>query len=440
MYTMDHSDIYNVLINQVQKVFDLDRPEIRLLKTDCSKYGTTNNHKCHVHDVLILNIDGDLFYAKGEDVFLRVSSRYSLSYRNFLEFSLSLFEIDDCVMQQREFCFVDDPDIAAVNFERALVQRRLDVIEKITDETNPGDISDPDVRALFVFYLSRKERLVSRDGAVYDDVFTHHGRDVIHEVLASVLGQLLRVPVPRNYFAYKTAGFSPAYHHERHPDGPEHHRYVLSEAVHEKNPCPYLVDVLNKKFREANIIWGLSLYREESNPLSLKFFQQEGPRDPNELGSLILANCSNYADLIRSDFLDQLLGGTRDRKPYDYLLPGGLDGPIYTVDYGEILYPELMFDTGDPHYRVDKKAREWFLINYFRKVRALAKDSPYRRTIADLVDTCQGIDEGFISRLIDAIPDMFFLDHLESEQRCYQKATMTDFLETQLRIITEQSL
>jgi hypothetical protein len=440
MYTMDHGDMYNGLISQVQKVFDLDRPEIKLLKTDCSKYGVTNFHKCHVHDVLILSIDDDLFYAKGEDVFLRISSRYSLNYRNFLEFSLSLFKLDDCVIQRREFCFADDPDIAAVKFERSLIQRQIDVIEKVTDETNPGDITNPEVRALFVFYLSRKERLVAIDGAVYDDVYTHHGRDVIHEVLASALGQLLQVPVPRNYFAYRTSRFSPAYHHERHHDDPDHHRYVLSKAVYEKNPCPYLVDVLNRKFRDQNIIWGLSLFREESNPLNLKYFQREAAVDPDELGSLIIASCPNYADLIRSDFLDQLLGGTKDRKPYDYLLPAGLEGPIYTVDYGEILFPELMFDTNDPHYLRQKEARESILIDYFRKIEALAADSPYRSTIADMINRYRKIDDGFIIRLIGAIPEKFFLDHAESERYCYQKATMTDFLANQLRILKEQSL
>ncbi len=430
--------MYGGLINQVEKVFDLDEPGIKLLKTDYSKYGVSNNHKCHVHDILILNIDDELFYAKGEDVYLRVSSGYSLNYRNFLEFSLSLFQFDDCVLQERRFCFLDDPDIAMVNFQRTLIQRQFALIESITDETRPGDIEDPDLRQLFVFYLSRKERLVSKDGTVYDDVFTHHGRDVIHEVLASVLGQLLEVPVPQNFFGYRTSRFIPVSNNEEHHLKPDFHRYVVSRAIHDTNPCPYLIDVLDKQFKELNIIWGLSLYREESNPLNLRFFQQNRSRDPEDLGSLIMANCVNYADLIGSDFLDQLLGGTKDRKAYDYLLPGGLDGPIFTVDYGEILFPELAFDHGEAHYLEQKTVRTSNLIDYLRQVGELSPDNPYRRTIASLSNRCQKIDTGFIKRLVNAIPEKFFLDHSDSSQYCYQKATVIDFLSNQLRITAQQ--
>jgi len=431
--------MYSGLIDQVERVIDLDRPEIKLLKTDHSKYGLTNNHKCHVHDVLILSIDDELFYAKGEDVYLRVSSRYSFNYRNFLEFSLSLFQLDDCVVQERKFCFWDEPDIAMVKFTRDLVQQQLHVIESITDETQPGDIIDPNVRELFVFYLSRKERLVLKNGDVYDDVFTHHGRDVIHEVLASVLGQLLEIPVPRNFFAYRTSQFMSAFNNEKHHVGPGYHRYVLSRAVHDKDPCPYLIDVLDKKFRDLNIIWGLSLYREESNPLNLNFYQEKETSASEELGDLIIANCSHYADLIRSDFLDQLLGGTKDRKPFDYLLPMGLQGPIFTVDYGEILFPELMFEPGEPHYLEQKEARASALNDYFRKVAELAPDNPYRMTIADLITRVRKIDVDFIARVVSAIPGKFFLDHLESGQYCYHKETMTDFLENQFRVTMEQN-
>jgi hypothetical protein len=215
---------------------------------------------------------------------------------------------------------------------------------------------------------------------------------------------------------------------------------LVSRAVHDKDPCPYLIDVLNKKFRELNIIWGLSLYREDSNPLNLKFFKQEEPPDSQDLGALIIANCQNYTDLIRSDFLDQLLGGAKDRKPYDFLLPMGLEGPIYTVDYGEILFPELMFDHSDPHYLEQKKARASKLLDYFRQIRGLAPDNPYRSTIADVITKCRKIDADVINRLVSAIPEQFFQDHLDSGQFCYQPKTMIDFLENQLRTTREQCL
>jgi len=160
MYIESNNDVYRGLISQVETVIDLDRPEIQLIKTNRSKYGVTNYPKCHVHDVLILTINGRLFYAKGEDVYLRVSSRYSLNYKNFLEFSLSLFQFDDCTLPERKFCFLDEPDITEVNFERSLVQQKISAIESITDETSPGNIADARIRELFIFYLSRKERLV----------------------------------------------------------------------------------------------------------------------------------------------------------------------------------------------------------------------------------------------------------------------------------------
>ncbi len=438
MYIESNNDVYRGLISQVETVIDLDRPEIQLIKTNRSKYGVTNYPKCHVHDVLILTINGRLFYAKGEDVYLRVSSRYSLNYKNFLEFSLSLFQFDDCTLPERRFCFLDEPDITEVNFERSLVQQKISAIESITDETSPGNIADARIRELFIFYLSRKERLVSKDGTVYDDVFNHHGRDVIHEVLASVLGQLLGVPVPRNFFGYKSSQFKLARTEATQYAGPEYHRYVLSEAIHDKHPSPFLLDVLNKKYKEKNIIWGLSLYREESNPLNLQFFRHKATSNTQDFGDLIIAQCTNYADLIRSDFLDQILGGARDRKPFDYLLPRGVQGPIYTVDFGEILFPELVFVCNEPHYLRQKEARAESLKDYFRRVGELLPDSPYRSVVADLVRRIGNMDLDFIGRLIDAIPEKFLLDHFASGRYCYQTATLTDFLQNQFAIITEQ--
>jgi hypothetical protein len=204
-------DIYSGLVTQVETIVDLDQPGVELLKTDLSKFGVTNYPKCHVHDILILQIEGGLYYAKGEDVYLRVSSRYSLSYKNFLEFSLSLFQFDECSIPERRFCFLDEPEVAEVNFKRSMVQRQLSTIENITDDTRPSTIQDSELRELFIFYLSRKEKLVEKDGSVFDDVFNHHGRDVINEVLASVFGQLLGVPVPCNYFGFKRSQFNPAF-------------------------------------------------------------------------------------------------------------------------------------------------------------------------------------------------------------------------------------
>ena len=392
MYIENNDDMYSGLINQVETIIDLNRPGIELLKTDRSKYGVTNYPKCHIHDILILSIDGSLFYAKGEDVYLRISSRYSLSYNSFLEFSLSLFQFDECSVPERKFCFLDEPEVAEVNFERGVVQQQLSAIECITDDTQPGNIQDPKLRELFVFYLSRKEKLVEKDGSVFDDVFNHHGRDVIHEVLASVFGQLLGVPVPRNYFGYKDSRFNVAFSDEKQHAGPDHHRYVLSRAVQDTHPSPFLVDVLNKKFRELNITWGLSLFREESNPLNLRFFQNREPSDSQDFGNLIIAQCSNYADLILSDFLDQLFGGSKDRKPYDYLLPQGLQGPIFTVDFGEMLFPELMFDPFESHYLAQKELRASALRDYFRQIGELAPDNLYRKTIANLVLRVRKID------------------------------------------------
>ena len=440
MYIENNDDMYSGLINQVETIIDLNRPGIELLKTDRSKYGVTNYPKCHIHDILILSIDGSLFYAKGEDVYLRISSRYSLSYNNFLEFSLSLFQFDECSVPERKFCFLDEPEVAEVNFESGVVQRQLSAIECITDDTQPGNIQDPKLRELFIFYLSRKEKLVEKDGSVFDDVFNHHGRDVIHEVLASVFGQLLGVPVPRNYFGYKNSRFNLAFSDEKQHAGPDHHRYVLSRAIQDTHPSPYLVDVLNKKFRELNITWGLSLFREESNPLNLQFFQNRETSDSQDFGNLIIAQCSNYADLILSDFLDQLFGGAKDRKPYDYLLPQGLQGPIFTVDFGEMLFPELMFDPFESHYLAQKEVRASALRNYFRQIGELAPDNLYRKTIANLVLKVRKIDLHVISRLVFAIPETFLLDHFENGQYCYQPATIIDFLENQFTIIMEQNV
>lgn len=438
MNLKNDDDFCSKLVTQIETVFDLDNPEIELLKTDVSKYGVTNYPKCHVHEILILSIDGKLFYAKGEDVYLRISSRYALNYKNFLEFALSLFQFDDCSIPERSFCFLDEPDIAAVNFKRTLVQEQISIIESITDETQPSTISNPKIRELFVFYLSRKERLVTKEGKIYDEVFSHHGRDVIHEVLASAVGQFLGIPVPCNYFGYKTSQFNLAFTKDTDYTSPNYHRYVLSSAIYDQHPCPSLVDVLNKKFRKLNIIWGLSLYRDKSNPLNLHFFQKRNSSDSEDFGNLIIDQCANYADLIRSDFFDQVLGGARDRKAYDYLLPMGLSGPIFTVDFGEILFPELVFNPSDQHYLQQKEAQASALSDYFEKVRDLPKDNPYRRTIAELVYKMRKFDLDFIGRFIHAIPEKFLLDHFGSDGDCYITSTMIDFLENQFSLIVEQ--
>lgn len=438
MCIQGNDDPYSGLVTQVRTIIDLDRPGVELLKTDCSKYGVTNYPKCHVHDILILHIDGNLFYAKGEDVYLQISSRHSLNYKSFLEFSLSLFQFDECSIPERKFCFLDEPEVAEVNFERAVIQQQLPAMEKITDDTPPGSIDDPGLRALFIFYLSRKEKLVEKDGAVYDDVFNHHGRDIIHEVLASAFGQLLGVPVPLNYFGYKRLQFNLAVTDAKHHGAPDHHRYVLSRAVGDEHPTPFLVDVLNKKFSELNITWGLSLYREESNPLNLRFYQSGNTGDSQSLGDLIIAQCSRHSDLILSDFLDRLFGGAKDRKAYDYLLPHGLQGPIFTVDFGEILFPELMFEAGDPHYLAKKGARAAALRDYFGQISELAADNLYRQTISVLLQKARTIDWRVIGRLVDAVPKSFLLDHFDSGQYCYQKATIIDFLENQFAIIMQQ--
>ncbi|MCB1763441.1 MAG: hypothetical protein KDI27_09925 [Gammaproteobacteria bacterium] len=439
MYTADRSALYQTLVDQVARVIDLDGPEVELLKINHSKYGVTNYSKCHVHDVLLLRIDGTLFYAKGEDVYLRVSSRYSLSYNSFLDFSLSLFQLDDCFLPERKFVFFDEPEIAEVSFERAVVQQHYAEMESINDETPPATIQNPKIRELFIFYLSRKERLMAKDGAIYDDVFNHHGRDVIHEVLASVLGQLLGVPVPTNHFGYKTSQFKPAFGCSELLVDQEHHRYVLSQAIHEKHPSPFMVDLLNKQFRESNVLWGLSLYREESNPLNLQFFRNPRGADSQSLGALIMAACPNHTDLIRSDFLDQLLGGAKDRKSFDYLMPLGLEGPIYTLDFGEILFPELMFVVNEPHYLRQKKVREKALKNYLKCIVGLAPDCPYRRTVRDLVARIKQMDADIIARLVKAIPERFLLDHFASGRYCYQTATMVDFLQNQFTTVAQQN-
>jgi hypothetical protein len=213
----------------------------------------------------------------------------------------------------------------------------------------------------------------------------------------------------------------------------------LSKAVQDEHPTPFLVDVLNREFKELNLTWGLSLYREEANPLNLRFFQDRKTVESQSFGDLIIAQCTNHTDLIHSDFLDRLLVGTKDRKPYDFLLPLGLQGPIFTVDFGEILFPELMFDPDEPHYQAQKMLKASALEEYFRQIRELAPENLYRNTINDFVRKVRQIDLHTVSRLVEAIPESFLLDHFQSGQYCYQKATVIDFLENQFTIVMEQN-
>jgi hypothetical protein len=428
-------------LQQASIVYDLDSPGVETLKTIGSTFFGNMSRHSHVHELSWLRIGEQHFLAKSEDVLLNINRPNVLDYTDFLGFCTSIFEVGEYFTPERTFRFPEEPEAKEVTFSANEVMGKIGVIRRLYDHTPLSTIEDTLIRQLFILYLSRKERLIELDGKVYDNVFNHRGRDILNEIIASILAKFLQVRIPNNFFATKSI----SYRTPSTPYGIDNHqgklRFVLSELLTKDMNCQGLDVALTDARLHTRDASGFSLRFPGSltnaNPLGIRHFSDNSTSHHQARKNLILSQFTQYTDLIYSDFFDRLLGGWRDRKLQEYLLPQGKHGYIYTVDYGEILFPELEFEKDDPHYLCERERHIISFINYLDEVASLSRGDIYKTSIAQPVFLFTALPQNLFKRLISNIPAFFFQSHWDDRRYAYNPETLIDFFEYLKKAVRE---
>jgi hypothetical protein len=420
-------------LEQAGIVYDLDAPDVETLKTiESTFFGSMSRHS-HVHELSWLKIGEQYYLAKSEDVFLNINRPNVLNYSDFQAFCSSIFEVGEYFTPERIFRFPEEPETNTVSFSANNVMGKIALIRSLSDHTPISSIEDNLIRQLFILYLSKKERLVELDGKIYDNVFNHRGRDILNEVIASIFAKFLQVKIPNNFFGIK----SNCYRMQSTPRGINDHqarsRYVLSKLLTKDMNCQSLDMALNDTKLHASNGSGFSLRfpsaLTNANPLGIRHFSENSTPEHLARKKLIQSQFVQYSDLIYSDFFDRLLGGWQDRKLQEYLLPQGQFGPIYTVDYGEILFPELEFERDDPHYLIKREQHITSFISFLEEVAGMASGNIYKATIAQPVFLFTALPHNLFRRLISKIPAFFFQSHWDDCRYAYNPDTLVDFFE-----------
>lgn len=406
------------------RVIDLDDPAVRQLGREPSALPGSVAPDQHVHELLRLRIGPNRYLAKSEDVLIPVDWRNPLDYRSFFHFAYSIFSEGEGETPLRRLEFPDDPEIASCTFHRRLILENPVALRGLADETPPGAIENAELRALFVLYTIRKKSLERIGDARYENVFNHHGRDILFENFASVLGRLLGVRTPRNLLGFRRHAGAGAC------EGPE--RYVLSRSIGDEPPG--LDEVLDRIVRSerppgSEFFPDLSRAWRAANPLSLRYFEDRASPAEQALGDFVRARFARADDLIRSDVLDRLLAARGDRKIQEFLAPRGTAGPLYTVDYGEVLFPELQFAPDEAHYLRKRDAHAEDLNDFLRRLRALPPENGYRRPAEELLHRFAAVSDAFFREYFARIPALFFRYHAEQPRPSLRADTLNDFFE-----------
>ncbi len=355
----------------------------------------------HVHPLMGTRRKGRRFLAKSADVFRRIGAPGTQDYRSFYLFVSSLFEDGEATLPVCTLRFPDQPEARERTYRRSEVLRDPELLRSLADTTPPHTIVDPSLRSLFVYYLSRKEAIISANEVDYENVFTHRGRDVILEVFASLLGRALGVRVPQNRIGVRTFEFTRAGQAGRFR---RRMPYVLSALVAAKGNIR-----LNAFLRSAgrvDLARALDLEMHRANPLSLEFFLEETVGARRETGAFLLESLPRARDLMRSDLLDVLLNAREDRSIQEFLLPRGESGPVYTVDYGESLFAELALDPEEPHFqRASRESLEWAR-RHFHRMRELPADNPYRLEGMALLGRLKALPGPFFREFFANLPEL----------------------------------
>ena len=355
----------------------------------------------HVHELVRAHRGARRWLAKSADVWRPLGSTGTGDYRSFHAFAESLFEEGDGTVPIRRIRHPDEPEIPDREFRSSLVHRNMEALASISDETPPREIEDADLRALFVLYRGRKERLILAQDREHENVFTHHGRDVILEVFSSLFGRALGVAVPQNRFGLRTFEFA-----QPGKQGRVRHRmpYALSAMIAPER-CLNLLGFLRDS-AHADLAHAMGWELHSANPLSLQFFLGEVSGAREEAGRFLLEGLERAADLIRSDLLDVLLDAREDRSIEEFLLPRGGTGPVYTVDFGESLFPELALSPGEPHFLQASRAHCGRVVAHFRRAQALPEGNVYRRETGRMLARFLRLPDEFYLEFFSRIPDL----------------------------------
>lgn len=430
-------------LNSVGRVFDLDEIEPEILRTRPSGFARITPGIRHVHPLVCLKIGKCFYYGKNENVYIRLGPDHPLDFSTPVRFAESIFREDDGFVPQREFQLPAEPEPIDFTVRRSELPSLLQALDRIGDESRPEDIVDPQARRLFRLYRFRKENLRDMGGMVYENVFNHSGRDVVLEVLASVLGRLLDVRVPRNYAGWQWDEF--VYPFASEPELRRRKirsRWVLSRVVSGNSEYRTLADELGLLFREregeADLRHWLAFSWKAANPLSLGCYEREGnASQPSAIREALERHFHRFPDIIRSDCFDQIVGGWRDRNLFEFILPAGREGPVYTVDYGEILFPEIALSPGEPGYLKKREAHSVEIIDYVERVARLDRYSPYRAVAVRTLGLFLMLSPGIFGKLLGRIPELFFRHGVDDRRYSCRPETIEDFFVTRQQLLTE---
>lgn len=425
-------------LEQLGCCFVLDIPEVKTF--DVIRHRNSEQPEgVFVHDLWLFEYQGERYLGKSEQVLESCRSLYAKDLRSFYHFALSLFYYGEETIPQNTFSFVDDPELPAVTFHISRVFERIETIKEIDDRIPISSISDPYVRKLFALYLMFKDNLFEYQGELYMEVFSRHGRDVVNEVLASALGRLAGILVPENCFGryhptdlkIKTAKGG------KQTDLVE--RYVVSRMMCSDFPCPSLYDSLRQRLAtdeklEEELRPLIDGQWHNGNPFSIEK-EDSGPRQ-RDLQGLIQEMCPHWSDLLLSDFWDHFLCGYRDRKLGEFFLPDGAAGPIVTVDYGEILSPELGLPVDEPHYQQKKKQMLQSFARYLAKIAQLPAGHPYKYYVQRPIARVLLLRSEFFVEMVEAIPELFLTYEWGQKRFCYERESLLDYFLSLVRLLS----
>ena len=413
-----------VLLRSMQ-IFDLD--EAQNQKLDLWRHVEhLNLDESFIHDMIIFQNKNQKYLAKGEDVFETLQECSVRDYSSFDNFVFSLFAEGEAIVPIQTVKFPDEPELSDLKLYYSDIVRKWESIKKVCDQTSLGEISDPEIRRLVVLYRQEKEQLINMNQDTLVNIFNHHGRDIINEYLASALAYVLDVYTPENFLGVKKI------HYWNNnwsllQDGVE--RFIVSQALCESLPCSNLKTKLLDcvSCNVAEIRQQLSLNWHNANPFRVLSGSSVVRENQSDLRDLVKKNFLYYKDLIKSDIFDHFLSSYQDRKIEEFLVPNGQEGHIYTIDYGEVFFPELELDLRDSHYIAKKKEN---FDSFFANISQIAQkeDPEYKKVVSEFIVSMTYISTIFIKELVAKIPGLFFQYYWDQARSCYNPKTIIDYI------------
>ncbi len=390
-----------------------------------------------VHDLYLLRYKGDLFIAKEESVYENIN-HCSYDFRSFFHFVHSVFNVGDYSTPYWTYYGTDeDGQKQEIQFVYWQLLEKQHVLKQLSDDIEDKEIDDPVILNLFQIYLQKKRSLIQVDGEIYTDIYNQHGRDVVNEVLASAVGQMLDIKVPINFFGMQNVEFQQPFSRLEQGDVIQGvRRFSLTKSICNDFPCLsffqdlYMEIYKDKALEELRL--DLTKVWHRGNPFH--FFLDGENKDAKisqfrqTLQPWIRSHYPNYLDFIDSDILDRFLGAYDDRKIQEFLLYQGSDGNIFTVDYGEILFPQLGLDSQDIRFITKQHEFVQKFLAYCEEV-LNSEDLMYRKHLLLFLEKLNHLPEDFFEGLISRMPKFFFQYHWDNHKLSYRPDTIVSFFQ-----------